>query len=283
MTSFYAKSSLVHPATARNIVVALLSFGIVIGVALIGEPLFGSNDDTGLAMMGAGFGLAAQPEPHLVFSHYGYGLLLNVLSHIIGPVAHGWVTMAMLGSSIALFALALYQQSGNSERVIWIVLVVAGGCMFARALLAPDFTITAALFFGAAVSFRMATLETKPSAGLATAIYGALVLSFLVRPIVTLLGLIVVGPALAWFAWRGPLAGRRAIRLFMLMIAIIVPLLYLIDYAAYAFSPDWRDALAYNQVRGLFNDFNRVPWIPNSPEYRQVGWSRNDYYKSSYF
>ena len=82
-------------------------FLTVLGVVLLGNPLFEGNDDTGLAMVGAGFGLAAEPDAHLIFSHYGYGLLLGAVSRFAGPNAHGWISLAALGLSMGLFLRAL--------------------------------------------------------------------------------------------------------------------------------------------------------------------------------
>jgi hypothetical protein len=63
----------------------------------------------------------------------------------------------------------------------------------------------------------------------------------------------------------------------MAVIAVMAAAIYVTDNAAYALSPDWRDALTYNQVRSLFNDYFRIPWVPGAPEYAKVGWSENDY------
>jgi hypothetical protein len=63
----------------------------------------------------------------------------------------------------------------------------------------------------------------------------------------------------------------------MAAIAVIAVVIYVTDKAAYALSPSWRDALEYNQLRSLFNDYFRIPWIPGAPEYAKVGWSENDH------
>jgi hypothetical protein len=262
----------------RSTIVPGIALLAVLGVALIGTPLFEINDDTALAMIGAGFGLAVEPEPHLIFSHFGYGLLLKTVSRFAGPHAHGWITLTALSLSLALYARAL---CGNWRRQGYLVaaaLVIAAGCVFARALLDPQFTITAALLFGAAIGCWLGTLrEGSRSLTLSTAIYGALVLSFLVRPTAAVLGLIVIGPALIWLAWRGPSGSRLPARHFMIAIAAIALAVYLTDKAAYTFSDDWRNVIDYNQLRGLFNDYHRIPWIPGAPEYAKVGWSANDH------
>src|SRR5688572_8380910 len=103
-----------------------------LGVMVFANPLFDGNDDTGLAMLGAGFGLAVEPEPHLIFSHFGYGVLLNIISRFAGPYAHGWTTLAALGVSIGLYARALCEQSRASGYLVVAALIIAVGCVFTR-------------------------------------------------------------------------------------------------------------------------------------------------------
>jgi hypothetical protein len=240
--------------------------------------LFDGNDDTGLAMMGAGFGVAVEPEPHLIFSHFGYGLLLSFVSRFAGPYAHGWTSLAALGLSIGLYSRAVCEHARGHGALLGTLMIIAAGCVFAQALLEVQFTITAGLLFGAAMSCWLTVLrEGTGSPGLAAVIYGALILSFLIRPSAAILGFVVVGPALVWLAWRGPTSSRSPTRHLIITIAAIATMVYFADRAAYAFSADWRDVLEYNQLRSLFNDFFRIPWIATAPEYQKVGWSANDY------
>ena len=262
----------------RVAVVVGLPVLALVALVIFGEPLFEINDDCGLAMTAAGFGSAVAPEPHLIFSHYGYGLLLKIVSRFAGPNAHGWTSLAALGLSMALYTRALTGYWPQRNFLVGAALIVGFGSVFARALLDPQFTITAALLFGAAAGCRMAMLQDKTrSVGLSTTVYGAIILSFLIRPSVAVLALVVVSPALIWLAWRGPESGRRAALHFLTALVAITAVIYLTDKAAYTFSPDWRDAVEYNQLRSLFNDFYRIPWIPGAPEYAKVGWSANDH------
>jgi hypothetical protein len=262
----------------RSAIVVGVPLLALLGLILFGKPLFETNDDCGLAMIGAGFGTAVEPEPHLIFSHFGYGLLLNAVSRFAGPNAHGWTTLAALGGSIGLYAHAISGYWREDPVLVGAALVIGLGCVFTRALLDPQFTLTASLLFGAATGCWLAALrEGAQSPGLAAGIYGALILSFLMRPAIAILGPIVVGPALIWLAWRGPESSRRQTLRFLIALVAIAAAIYLTDKAAYFFSPEWRDAVEYNQLRSLFNDFYRIPWIPNSPEYAKVGWSANDH------
>ena len=257
-------------------IVLVVPFLTILGVVLFGNPLFEGNDDTGLAMVGAGFGLAVTPEPHLIFAHYGYGLLIDAISRLAGPLAHGWISLAALALSIGLYVRALCELRGTGALAAAALLSAAG--IFSQALLEIQFTITAAILFGSAIGCWLAVQRKGArSPWLCAAIYGALVLSFLMRPSAAALGCVVIGPALVWLAWRGPVDSRRPTRHLLIAIAALALTAYLTDKAAYALSADWRDAIEYNQLRSLFNDYFRIPWISGAPEYAKVGWSANDH------
>jgi hypothetical protein len=269
-------------ASAANRTRSAIAVGVpllaLLGVILFGAPLFETNDDCGLAMIGAGFGAAIEPEPHLIFAHFGYGLLLNLVSRFAGPNAHGWTSLVALGLSMGLYARALTEHWPKQGFMVAAALIIAFGCVFTRASLDPQFTITASLLFGAATACWLAEQRNGArSAGLAAGIYGALILSFLIRPSAAILGLVVVGPALIWLAWRGPESSRQSTRHFLGALGAIALVIYLTDTAAYSFSAAWHNAIEYNQLRSLFNDFYRIPWIPGAPEYAKVGWSANDH------
>ncbi|MDB5619737.1 hypothetical protein [Tardiphaga sp.] len=258
----------------RSIVVLVPALAVLITVVL-GEPLFEGNDDTGLAMLGAGFGIAAGPEAHLIFSHYGYGLLLQAVRGIAGDHAHGWTTLAAIGFSMALCLRALFA-TGARGIVLAATAAALAGCVFIRPLLDPQFTITSSLLLGSAIACRIALLRGGATPAAMIAIYLAVVLGFLIRPSSAVLVLVVVGPALFWLGWRGPVAERAPLRRFMLATGAIAIVSLVTDHAAYSLSTDWNDALDYNRLRSLFNDFHRMPWEGGEAAYRSVGWSAND-------
>jgi hypothetical protein len=277
MIMSFARSGSI-PELQRYAIYVGLPLVAIFGVLAFGNPLFDGNDDTGLAMLGAGFGLAVEPEPHLIFSHFGYGVLLNVVSRLAGPCAHGWATLAALGLGMGLYARALCEQSRANGYLVGTALLVAIGCVFTRAFLLQQFTTTAAVLFGAAIGCWLAVLRSGArSPGLRALIYTAIVLSFLIRPSAAMLGLVVVIPTLIWLVWLGPVDSRKPTFRLMAVIAVIAVAIYVTDKSAYVLSPDWRDALEYNQIRALFNDYFRIPWIPGAPEYAKVGWSENDH------
>jgi hypothetical protein len=109
-------------------------------------------------------------------------------------------------------------------------------------------------------------------------------LSFIIRPESFLLGLVVTGPLLFWLLWFGSEIEKVNAKCYFVIVVVIASLGYLSDWAIYQSSPAWREAVEYKQLWKIFIDFNRVPWIDDSPVYQSVGWSHNDYqmFKSWY-
>jgi len=253
----------------------LLATLIVAVICIFGEPLYDSNDDPGIAMVGAGFGEAAHPDPHLVWCHYGYGLVLATLSKFVGPNAHGWVTIAAVWLSLALLIRALWRAQKTIVR--FSLLLLSTGAIFSVALLSAEFTTTAGVLFGAAIASWLAdeTHDRKSLLAMA-AIVLALILSYLIRPESYCLGLTIVMPALLFLCWRRrKLLSRYTVMGFCL--AVIFALGFATDKLAYSTSADWRSVPEYNELRAQFNDYYRVPWRPQAPEYKTVGWTSNDY------
>jgi hypothetical protein len=248
---------------------------VVAALCYFGAPLYIENDDPGLAMVGAGFGEAVHPEPHLIFSHYGYGLILGTLSRLVGPYAHGWFTIFAIWFSLVLVIRASLRAA--DLKVCLTILVVCLGCIYLATLLSAEFTTTAAVLFGAAIAEWLSSSYREPKLPyLGTAVLlVALVLSYLIRPESYLMGFIIVLPMLAVLCWRSQVKQRA--RLLAISLVIIAIAGFETDNLAYSNSSDWRDIPEYNDLRAQFTDYGRVPWLPQAPEYRQLGWSYNDY------
>jgi hypothetical protein len=250
---------------------------VVASLCLFGEPVYKENDDCFLAMVGSGFGVALHPEPHLVFAHFGYGLILGALTHLIGLNAHGWVTIFSIWLSLALL-LGASLRSGNRQISLAIALVCLG-CVFCSALLSAEFTITAGILFGAVIANELASYQstTKQRSIFRDAILiFALTLSYLIRPESFQMGLCIVLPALIFFRFSRTDKKRRAGRLALFLIVIAV-LGLASEKIAYSLSPDWRQIPEYNDLRSQFVDYHRVPWSQEAPEYTKVKWSYYDY------
>jgi hypothetical protein len=233
-------------------------------------------------MVGAGFGVAVHPEPHLVFSHFGYGLILATLSHLIGPNAHGWFTIFAIWLSLVLMIRASFRAA--DLKIGLAILVACLGCIYLASLLSAEFTTTAAVLFGAAIAEWISSSYREPKLRyLGTAVvFVALILSYLIRPESYLMGLIVIAPALLVLCWRHSEVKLRT-RVLAICLVIIVIAGFETDNLAYSSSPEWRDIPEYNDLRAQFTDYGRVPWVAKSPEYKQVGWSYYDYFMFSHW
>lgn len=253
--------------------IAIASLAVALTVFL-GDPLFATNDDVGLAMVGAGFGMAAHPEPHLVFSHYGYGLLLNGLSYVVGARAHGIVTLFAVGFSLGLFVYTI----GKRLEFLLVSALIAGGCIYTVALLTPQFTVTSGILVAAALACHAASARRGDfSPMLWACIFFSIILGGLIRPSSAVAVCVICAPHLVWVAFRGTGVEQRSARYLIVFLSIIGILAYALEWAAYYLSDDWKRVLEYNFTRALFNDFYRVPWVPDNAAYKEAGWSNNDY------
>ena len=249
---------------------------IISVLCVFGDPVYQVNDDSFLAMVGAGFGVAVKPEAHLVWSHFGYGLILTALSHVLGPNAHGWVTIAAIWLSLVLLIATAMRSDTRIARAT--ILLACLGCIYLTAILSAEFTITSAILFGAGIGIFVVFIGTERPAfksRIALA-FLALVLSYLIRPDSYHMGLVIIGPALLFACWRRGILMKPARILALLLISIAI-VGFATDKIAYLASPAWRPIPHYFDLAANFTDFGRVPWLPQAPEYRQVGWSYDDY------
>ena len=253
----------------------VLATVIVASLCLFAEPLYSQNDDCFFAMAGSGFGVAAHPEPHLVFSHYGYGLILIGLARLIGLNAHGWVTIFSIWLSLVLIIRSSLR--AYDRQTFWTLLLVSVGCVFLGALISAEFTITAAVLFGAAIANWLVSTDAERRR-LSTRIvtFSALILCYLIRPESFQMGSVIVLPALFFLWLRRRTIGQGA-GFLTLALVIIAVLGVATEKIAYWTSPEWRDVPEYNDLRAQFMDYHRIPWAVDAPEYRQLGWTYNDY------
>jgi hypothetical protein len=211
-------------------------------------------------MVGSGFGVAAQPEPHLVWSHVGYGLVLGMFGRLVGPNAHGFITIIAVWLAVTLQIRA--SLAAPSTRTRFFVLVVGVGCVFTGELLSPEFTITAAVLFAGAIAGWLVSSDELAGSDLAWkgATVLALIFSYLIRPESYLMGLVIVLPALGMLSVRGKVA--RKTRTLVLTMAIVGLAGFVTDKVAYLCSREWR-VPQITDLRAQFNDFHCVPWVPD--------------------
>jgi hypothetical protein len=252
---------------------------VVVGViCAFGEPLYETNDDSFLTMIGGGFGVAVQPNPHLFWTHYPhyfYGLLLVTLNRLIGPNAHGWVTIFAIWLSLVLVIEAALRARRLIIRIGVPVVYIGGVCL--TALLSAEFTITSGALFGAAIaSWFVSVSSERPITWVrASAIVFTLILSYLIRSEAFIMAVIMMVPALLFLSWRRDTI-RRSARLLTLSLVLILVLGWS-ERFAYTNSPEWQDVPPYMSCLDQICSYQRVPWLPQAPEYRQVGWTHSDY------
>src|SRR5260370_13178452 len=177
----------------RGVLPILLASFIVAVLCIFGEPVYQVNADSFLSMVGGGFGVAVRPESHLLWSHIGYGLILNSLSGLVGPNAHGWMTVFSVWLSLLLVIAMVLRASGRDFRPF--VLLICLGCIYLSAVLSAQFTVTSAALFGAGIAmFIVLAAEERPQSRTWTAIsILAIVLGYLIRPDSYLMGFAIIG------------------------------------------------------------------------------------------
>jgi hypothetical protein len=234
-------------------------------------------------MLGAGLSVE-HPEPHLLFSHYFYGLILVGVTPIFGPLGHGVLLFFAIWVSIVIDLMSTVTDSISNTLNFFRTLGVIS-CVFAAVVLRPTFTTVSAILCGiTTLAFIVCLASRRQPIGMWFAISFFLGLSFIIRPESFLLGLVVTGPLLFWLLWFGSEIEKVNAKCYFVIVVVIASLGYLSDWAIYQSSPAWREAVEYKQLWKIFIDFNRVPWIDDSPVYQSVGWSHNDYqmFKSWY-
>src|ERR1051326_6150390 len=232
--------SILSKRSSTLMVIALAIATAVLAYCSWLEPIFAANDDVGLAMVGSGFGMAIHPQAHLIFSNYGYGLLLGVFGRVIGPTAHGWITLVSLAA--CLFLLLRAQLSAGKDlfnAMSWIAILI---CLFVAQLVGPQFTMTATVLFASAIACTLVTdwRSHRPILSYVS-VCCALAMGFLIRPESFLMGAIVTAPLLGFLSWTDN-AQRWTARILCAAIVLIICSGYAGNHLAYAGSPEWSNA-----------------------------------------
>jgi hypothetical protein len=255
--------------------VALL-FGAVLATL---TPAYRGNDDPLLAMIASGTGIAAAPDPRLVFTHSGLGYALNAL-YALAPF-RPWYGLYLLGahfvSHVALLAVLLAAVPLRRALGGYLLYFLAVGLPLLTNL---QFTSTAILVS----STGMLCLLSDPPPPLGHQRWRALVLGgslialgSLIRFEALAFALLLALPAsLAYLPALHP-AERRA-RIVAVLSAVAVALaLRTWDRAGYERQPEWREFLELNEQRVLITDWGRAPYGPETAAlYERQGWSAND-------
>lgn len=236
---------------------------LVCGLML--QPVWATNDDVALAMLGSGFGIADTPTSQLVFAHPLYGVALIALTPVLGTATHGWLTIIGLMLASAVLGLAL-----SPLRFGWMALAACWFALLLPATLSPQFTVTSGLLFAAGAAWFIAEGQGRRRCVMAIS---ALVFAFILRPESFYLGFLLLAPVLLV---RQPWRAGRPRELLLICLTIIV-IGAATDWLWLQAQPSWKEAFRANSLRAVFTDFHRVPWISGSPAYQTAGWTKLDY------
>ncbi|QWU98923.1 hypothetical protein [Francisella salimarina] len=124
----------------------LITFFIFAITLSIYTPIFETNDDVGLSMISAGYGIAANATPNLTFSNALYGEILNHLPVIAGILPYSYMTFFAL--FVASYTLLDCLSKFNVSRSISCIIVLV---IFVRAISMPQFTVNSGLLALASV------------------------------------------------------------------------------------------------------------------------------------
>ncbi|MEZ4489153.1 MAG: hypothetical protein R3F51_16335 [Cyanobacteriota/Melainabacteria group bacterium] len=146
----------------------LFSFALACGYLavcylLIGQPGYETNDDVLMAMTAAGVGFAESPDPHLIYSHFLIGLVLNKLFNSMPSIPwYGiYLTACQLLSLTVVFRF-LARRFTSTASIFVIALTML---LFLRPVMMLQFTSAAALL---AVAGSVVFLFGLEHTGLAT-------------------------------------------------------------------------------------------------------------------
>jgi hypothetical protein len=253
-------------------------------------PRFQSNDDPGMVMLAAGYGLGPRPSPFLIFMHPLLGQFLSSLYGMSPSVP--WYALFMLGVRLLAgmaIAFAALDRRSTLQQVGLVVIYLLAFDLSGH--VCPQFSRTAAAATQGAVLLWFSRRPDRPwNAALAITAAVLLTLGMMIRPDHAMLSLALASPlvcldVLATLRGGCGCVDRRARLLTwarrtgapLLVAGILVGGLLAYWSWFYAVSPGWSDFERYNRLRSQFTDFCRDNSTPTSEQaLAQVGWSRND-------
>ena len=249
----------------------VLVLAVLLAIMLFGAKFWDANDDIHMAMVAGGYGLAAEPSPGIVFSNVIWGWLATHLGAPFGVQGYTFLTYATMLASAAAIAWALLR-----KRVPGILAVTVLLAMFARALLEPQFSITAA--YAAVAGLALAcTVESRRDRLVMLAAGLLLLVGCWIRLQECLFVCVVAAPFLGWrlYRLRGT-PGLRPLLALMLAVAALAGASKLLDHEYYS-GAGWQQFDEMNSLRRPFTDYELHVYFARHPELLQpAGLTPND-------
>lgn len=258
---------------------------------------YDTNDDVFMTMAAAGRGVAAAPDPHLVFTNVLIGEGLTRL-YAAWP-GWPWYGLYLLTVHFAAQAAILYcvltlgrsarsaPDGGGGEATIgvrWGLYLLYFAVVELPLLNCMQFTTTAFVAAKAGVFlFLLAWNRGARRSGesLLAPLTAAVLLTLasgMIRLESLAMALLVAAPVGLLFLREFPRRALAPCAAAALVAAGLVGAAVAYDHAAYQNDPRWREFRSLNALRGTFHD---AAWTHHSPEtehvFQSVGWSANDH------
>jgi hypothetical protein len=258
---------------------------------VVRQPVWGTNDDVGMSMLGAGVWNSAQPTAYLLFINVLLGGAIQHLYMWVPSVPwYGIVFILILFASLIVLNHAVFRL----RRDPLAMLLVGGACLATclPALWHMQFTVISGLaaLAGMSVLLSQAIRRTPGVGGAVRAFVLALTLLFvggMMRFQSCVMVLVLTIPALGVLVFSGlgaiRTAKRRLLHVGIFVLVVLIGLggllgLERVDAYSYSKDPGWTEWHKLNEAKSEFLDYDRVKFNEQTkPAFDRVGWSENDY------
>jgi hypothetical protein len=231
------------------------------------EPMYGTNDDVGMAMRVHGFGQYAEASPFIVYSNVIWGWILFHLPTLNHVYAYAWVTvLIMLAYTWGLTYFGL-----RSAAPIWLVLPLVAAIV-AEPLLFPQFT-KHAVFLSLVMALAIRQYMVSPAPWLLVVVVVFGIAGMLVRTYGWLAVAMYMVPLLSW---RKFWADMRLRWVGIGLIGFLI-ISVLINWVAYQTTAELRQFESlYRLYQPIFNN-NATLFFEQNPQMLTThGWHEND-------
>lgn len=238
----------------------LAVLAVLLFLLAFGDKYWDANDDIHMAMIAHGYGLVDQASPGIVYSNVIWGWLAMRLGSPFGIQGYTLIAYAAMLGSAAGVGWALLRR--HTPGLLAAAVLIA---MFGRALLEPQFTVTAA--YAAVAGLALAcSLETRRDWLMAAAACLFLVVSSLIRLQECLLVCAVAAPFLLWrlYQLRGT-PGLRPLLAALLAAVALAGTCKAVDHAYYS-APQWQQFRDMNALRRPFTDYAFHNYFKQRPQ-----------------
>ncbi len=258
---------------------ALLNVFFLVLILILFRPIYETNDDIGISNMVNG--AKGTYDPHLVFSHYFFGLLLSALYRLAGSVP--WYAVlqytVLFCAFIAVTYVLIHRLGGSSG--IWIALIVLTVFGY-EGYVSLQFTKTAGIVSSAGM------LVVFDGADRERVRYGELICGIVLACIGSMYrynqffaeALLMTGIGVCFLLVLHRRERGLRLRMFVRCILsfgallVLVLGLYRIDRYVYQSDPDWAQYQAYNRVRAKLYDFGFPDYDTHGELYQELDISR---------